>query len=263
MNKSFKTFIVLLFSLSALNISMAMASTTYIFNSAATSDLITESSGTYNGSINYTPQWSPGNVTSATLTLYLSDDISTTLNGVGAIDLPREWAHVTDIRDGASSLGSQAAVEVETTNPFFDPSNVFPLNNVFSGSDGYESPLTANPITGPDLALGALGIGIISPSISGYSFDVTSLLNASSTGVLAFDLVALDLYNTSLLPLQFVSLANLFGFDQQLAQTTYEDFLFTGAQLTVSAVPEPSMYLMLALGLFGMFMSRRWLHRNN
>jgi len=262
MKKLFKTSIALVFSLSLLNISNAMAITQTFFGAAA-SDLITETSGTYTSSINYTPFWTPGNVTSATLTLLLSDDVSTTLNSVGAIDLPREWARVTDIRDGASSLGSQAAVEVETTNPFFDPANVFPLNSVFSGSDGYESPLTANPITGPDLVLAASGVGLISPSIAGYSFDVTSLLNASSTGVLSFDLVALDLYNTSLLPAQFVALANLFGFNQQLAQTTYEDFLFTGAELRVSAVPEPSMYLMLALGLFGMFVSRKWAHRNS
>ena len=263
MKKLFKTSIALVFSLSMLNISLAMASTTYTFNSAVTSDLISEASGTYTNSINYTPLWTPGTVTSATLTLLLSDDVSTTLKGVGAIDLPREWALVTDIRDGASSLGPQAAVEVETTNPFFDPANVFPLNSVFAGSNGYESPLTANPITGADLGFAALGIGLISPSIAGYSFDVTSLLNASPTGVLSFDLVALDLYNTSSLPPEFVALANLFGFNQTLAQTTYEDFLFTGAELTVSAVPEPSMYFMLALGLFGMFMSRRWFHRNN
>jgi len=263
MKKLFKTSIALVFSLSMLNISLAMASTTYTFNSAVTSDLISETSGTYTNSINYTPLWTPGTVTSATLTLFLSDDVSTTLGGFNAIDIPREFAHVTNISDGASSLGLQAAVEVEQTNPFFDPVNVFPLNTVFPGSDGYESPLTTFPITAPALTAAALGHGLITPSISAYTFDVSSLMNISPTGVLSFDMVALDLYDTTTLPPAFVVIGKLFGFDPGLIQTTHEDFLFTGAQLSVSAVPEPSMYLMLALGLFGMFMSRRWLHRNN
>lgn len=264
MKKSFKIFIVLFFSFSILNISLAMASTTYIFNSAATSNLITENSGTYTGSINYTPLWSPGSVTSATLTLFLSDDISTTLQGFNAIDIPREWAHVTNISDGASSMGPQAAVEVEQTNPLFDSANSFPFKTTFSGSDGFESPLTSYPITGPALVNAVLGLGLIQPSITGYSFDVTSLMNGfAPSGNLSFDLEALNLYDSASLPFVFVAAAAIFGFNTALPQTTYEDFIFTGAQLTISAVPEPSMFMLLILGLFSMFMSRKWLHRNN
>lgn len=264
MKKSFKAFIVLIFLLSIINISVAMASTTYIFNSTATSDLITENSGTYTGSINYTPQWSPGSVTSATLTLFLSDDISTTLQGFNAIDIPREWAHITNIRDGASSMGSQTAVEVEQTNPLFNSTNFFPFKTTFPGSDGFESPLTSYPITGSALVGAALGIGLIQPSIAEYSFDVTSLMNGfAPSGNLSFDLEALNLYDSASLPFVFVAAAAIFGFNTALPQTTYEDFIFTGAQLSVSAIPEPSMFVLLVLGLFGMFMSRKWLHRNN
>jgi len=254
-----------------LNISLAMASKTYTFNSAVTSASITENSGTYTNFINYTPLWTPGTVTSAKLTLFLSDDVSKTLGGFKAIDIPREWAQVTNIRDGASSLGPQAAVEVQKTNPLFSPVNVYPLNTVFPGSDGFESPLTSYPITTTALSKAALGVGIIKPSVSEYTFNVTSLMNSSPTGVLSFDMVALNLFNAATLPPEFVAIAALFGVDLSIPQTTYEDFIFSKSRLTVSvnpsltvsAVPEPSMYLMLALGLFGMFMSRRWLHRNN
>lgn len=263
MKKLPKTAIALVFSLSMLNTSIAMASTPYTFNGAVTSALISEDSGTYTSSINYTTPWTPGSVTSATLTLFLSDDVSTTFGGFNAIDIPREFAQVTNISNGVSSLGSQAAVEVEQTNPFFNSANVFPLNTVFTGSDGYESPLTTYPITPFALTAAGSGNGFITPSVSAYTFDVTSLMNSPSTGVLSFDMVALNLYDPTTLPLSLVVISNLFGFNQSLAQSTHEDFLFTGAQLTVSAVPEPSMYMMFALGLFGMFVFRRRLHRDN
>lgn len=264
MRKLFKIFFVLLFTLSMLNISIAMASTTYTFSGAAASDLITENSGTYSGSIGYTPLWSPGTVTSATLTLFLSDDISTTLKGFGAIDIPREWAQVTNVSDGAFNTGSHAPVEVEQTNPLFDTANSFPFNSTFSGSDGYESPLTSNPITGATLIQAALGVGLVVPSVSAYTFDVTALMNnAGLSGNLSFDLMALNLYDPSGLPPAFVAAAALFGFSTTLVQTTYEDFLFTGAQLTVSAVPEPSMYMLLILGLFSMLMSRKLFMRKS
>jgi len=264
MRKLFKIFFVLLFTLSMLNISIAMASTTYTFSGAAASDLITENSGTYSGSIGYTPLWSPGTVTSATLTLFLSDDISTTLKGFGAIDIPREWAQVTNISDGAFNTGSHSAVEVEQTNPLFDKVNSFPFNSTFSGSDGFESPLTSNPISEVALIAAALGIGLIEPSVAAYTFDVTGLMNnAGLSGNLSFDLIALNLYDPASLPPAFVAAAAIFGFSTALAQTTYEDFLFTGAQLTVSAVPEPSMYMLLILGIFSLLMSRKLFARNN
>ncbi|SFD91271.1 PEP-CTERM sorting domain-containing protein [Nitrosomonas sp. Nm166] len=260
MKKLFK--ILVLLSL-ALSINIVMASTTYTFTSAPASDLISEDSGTYSSSISYTPLWNPGTVSSATLTLFLSDDVSTTLKGFNAIDIPREWAQVTNISDGSSSLGSQAAVEVEQTNPLFDPANTFPFNTTFTGSDGFESPLTANPITVPALVGAAAGIGLIQPSVAGYNFDVTSLINVSApSGNVFFDLVALNLYDPASLPLAFTSAAAIFGFNTALTQSTYEDFLFTGAQLTISAVPEPSMYMLLVLGLFGMFVMRKWLYYN-
>ena len=264
MKKSSKFFIVAVILSTVMSINTAFASVSYMFSSAATSDLITENSGTYTDSISYTPLWSPGSVTSATLTLFLSDDVSTTLKGFNAIDIPREWAQVKNISDGAFSTGSQAPVEVEQTNPLFDTANSFPFNSTFSGSDGYESPLTSNPITGAALIQAALGVGLVVPSVSGYTFDVTALMNnAGLSGNLSFDLMALNLYDPSGLPPAFVAAAALFGFSTTLVQTTYEDFLFTGAQLTVSAVPEPSMYMLLILGIFSMFMSRKLFARTN
>jgi len=264
MRKLFKIFFVLVFTLSMLNISIAMASTTYTFNGAVTSDLITENSGTYTNSINYTPLWSPGSVTSATLTLFLSDDVSTTLKGFNAIDIPREWAHVTDIRDGALSMGGQAAIEVESTNLLFDPLNAAPFNTIFSGSNGFESPIASSPISVAALVNASLGIGLVTPSTAGYSFDVTSLMNGlSPSGNLSFDLEALNLYDPAALPPAFVAAAAIFGFSTALVQTTYEDFIFHGAQLTVSAVPEPSMYMLLILGLFSMLMTRKLFVRKN
>ena len=264
MKRLFKIFSIAVISSAVLGFNTAIASTTYTFNSAATSDLITENSGTYSGSIGYTPLWSPGTVTSAKLTLFLSDDISTTLKGFGAIDIPREWAQVTNISDGAFNTGSHSAVEVEQTNPLFDTANSFPFNTTFSGSDGFESPLTSNPISEAALIAAALGIGLVEPSVAAYTFDVTGLMNnAGLSGNLSFDLIALNLYDPASLPPAFVAAAAIFGFSTALVQTTYEDFLFTGAQLTVSAVPEPSMYALLILGLFSMFMSRKLFGRNN
>ncbi|MBX3617926.1 PEP-CTERM sorting domain-containing protein [Nitrosomonas sp.] len=264
MKKLFKIFIVTVISSTMFSINTAIGSTTYTFNSAATSDLITENSGIYNSSIGYTPLWSPGTVTSAKLTLFLSDDISTTLKGFGAIDIPREWAQVTNISDGAFNTGSYAPVEVEQTNPLFDTANVFPFNSTFPGSDGFESPLTSNPITDIALIAAAAGIGLLAPSVAAYDFDITALMNnAGLSGNLSFDLMALNLYDPASLPPAFVAAAAIFGFDTALAQTTYEDFLFTGAQLTVSAVPEPSMYLLLILGLCGMLMSKKLFIRKN
>jgi hypothetical protein len=259
MKRLFKIFSIAIISSAVLGFNTAIASTTYTFNSAATSDLITENSGTYSGSIGYTPLWSPGTVTSATLTLFLSDDISTTLKGFGAIDIPREWAQVTNVNDGAFNTGSYAAVEVEQTNPLFDTANSFPFNTTFSGSDGFESPLTSNPISEAALiAAAASGIGLLAPSVAAYSFDVTALMNnAGLSGNLSFDLMALNLYDPASLPPAFLAAAAIFGFNTALVQTTYEDFLFTSAQLTVSAVPEPSMFMLLILGIFSLLISRK------
>lgn len=264
MKKIFKIVTAAVFLSSVLGTGNAMASTTYTFSGAAASDLITENSGTYTGSINYTPLWSPGTVTSATLTLFLSDDISTTLKGYGAIDIPREWAQVANVSDGAFNTGSYSPVEVEQTNPLFDTANVFPFNSTFSGSDGFESPLTSNPITEAALVAATLGIGLVEPSVAAYNFDVTALMNnAGLSGNLSFDLMALNLYDPASMPIAFVAAAAIFGFDTALVQTTYEDFLFSGAQLTVSAVPEPSMYMLLILGIFSMLMSRKLFARKN
>ncbi len=261
MKKLFKFFTAVVIMLC---INTALASTSYTFSSAITSDLVTENSGTYTGSINYTPLWSPGTVTSATLTLFLSDDVSTTLKGFNAIDIPREWAQVTNISDGAFSTGSQAPVEVEQTNPLFDTANSFPFNSTFSGSDGFESPLASNPITAAALIQAALGIGLVEPSVAPYTFDVTALMNNTGlSGNLSFDLLALNLYDPASLPPAFVAAAAIFGFSTALVQTTYEDFLFTGAQLTVSAIPEPSMYLLLIVGIFSMLVSRKLFERNS
>jgi len=264
MKKLSKFFIVAVILSTVMSINTAFASVGYTFSSAATSDLITENSGTYSGSIGYTPLWSPGTVTSATLTLFLSDDISTTLKGFGAIDIPREWAQVTNVSDGAFNAGLYAPVEVEQTNPLFDTANAFPFNSTFSGSDGFESPLTSNPITAAALIAAASGIGLVEPSVAAYTFDVTALMNnAGLSGNLSFDLVALNLYDPASLPPAFVAAAAIFGFSTALVQSTYEDFLFTGAQLTVSAVPEPSMYVLLILGLFSMLMSRKLFGRKD
>ncbi len=197
------------------------------------------------------------------MTLYLSDDASTILNPYNAIDIPREWAKLTDIRDGGSSMGAQSAVEVQNTGPLFDSANFFPFNTTFPGSDGFENPLTTNPITALSLIQAAAGVGIIHPTSSGYDFDVTALMNSSGlSGHLEFDLIAPNLYGSVILPPQFLAAVGLFGFNPLDPQSTYEDFFFNGAQLTISAVPEPSMFYLLALGLFGMFMSRKWLRQN-
>lgn len=264
MKKLFKISIALIFSLSLLNISNAMA-ITQTFPGTSVSDLITEAGGTYTSSINYTPFWTPGLVTSATLTLFLSDDASTILNPFNAIDIPREWAQVSNIRDGGLNMVGSKFFEVEHTSPLFNLASVGPFNTVFPGSEGFENPLTTRPITNAALfAAATTGAGIIHPSAMSYDIDVTSFMNSVGLGgTLEFDLTALNLYGTVPLPPDFLAAVAPFGFNPLDPQTTFEDYLFKGAQLTVSAVPEPSMYFMLALGLFGMFMSRRWLHRNN
>jgi hypothetical protein len=199
--------------------------------------LVSETTGPYSDSINYTP-FSPNTLTSATLKIFLSDDVSSFFPG-GVIDAPREIARLTSVTDGSSALsGLPADQEVDPQS--FDPS-----------------------IHGVDLSAIATAAGVENPSVLPstapyFNLDVTDLINDSNSGTLSFSLSAPDLF-ADILPETPSGLPNpvfqlIFAeallFDPNFVAppvfTVTEDFLFSRAELEVVIVPIPA-----AIWLFG------------
>ncbi|MGR9114453.1 MAG: PEP-CTERM sorting domain-containing protein [Gammaproteobacteria bacterium] len=224
------------------------ATQTFNFTPSA-SELVSENdSAPFTASVDYSGQsWQPGRVTSATLTLFLSDDVSSTF--LPNIDAPREWAQLMSVSAGASALSAAdlpAAVEV-------DP-------QPFQADDPLVAAAATQLGTDPAVLVSiAANAGIenpaVLPSTSGYfDVDVTSLLNNSNSGLLEFSLIALALYSditdaTNPEALNFINAVNQSSID---SFPVNEDFLFDQAQLTVEFVPEPSLIWLLSIGLVGM-----------
>ncbi len=255
MNKYFFTILFLVISTYSFN---SVIAATVTFSSTPSSTLITEQSGLTSGSISYTPVWSPGSITSARLSLVLSDDVSSTLAGFSAIDIPREFARINNIRDGFTTLGTQFTAEVESTGSLFSPTHVAPFDVPFPGGDGFENPLNG-PVTTASLIDASLGNGIITPSSAHYfDIDVISLIDtATASGLLTFDLFAVNAFNPVNLPTAFLTAVAPFGFDLSSPQTTFEDFIFDHAELVVNFVSAPSIILIMLAGLLGMLFIRK------
>lgn len=259
MKKYFFTFLFLVIATYSFNPVMAA---TVTFSSAPSSTLITEQSGLFSGSISYTPTWDPGSVTSAKLSLVLSDDVSSTLSGFSAIDIPKEFARISNIRDGFTSLGTQSTAEVEQTGSLFDPTHIFPFDTPFPGNDGFENPLTG-PVTTVSILNALNGIGVITPSLANYfDIDVVSLIDTpTASGLLNFDLIAVNAFNPVNLPQAFLAAVAPFGFDPLSPQTIIEDFIFDHAELVVTfdsaSVSTPSIILLMLAGLLGMLSIRK------
>ncbi len=212
----------------------------FMFSSPLTNQTISEDSGTFNGSVNYNPaNWNPNNVTSASLKIFLSDDISATFGSV--IDSPREWARLASVSDGSIvQNGLNLDVEVDphlfgSNHPGFD----------IAAAAGIEDPN-------------------VPPSTAGYfDFDVTNLIKNSNSGILGFSLVALALYDDVLptdpayqLILDDAAASGFpFPFDP-LFIPVFEDFIFNQAELTVQVTAPPAFFL-IGVGLLGLICTRK------
>jgi hypothetical protein len=210
--------------------------------------VISEDSGPFSESINYTPL-DPNTVTSATLKIFLSDDVSSTFPG-GVIDAPRETARLTSVTDGSlAATGLPADEEVDPQ--LFDPSEHGVVLSGVAADAGIENPS-------------------VLPSTSSYfNFDVTDLIKDSNSGTLNFELEALDLYSaiskeTSpgvLNPVYALIFADALLVDPDLVLPdtipVFEDFLFDRAELDVQVVPIPAAVWLFGSGIFGLVVVRR------
>jgi hypothetical protein len=255
--------------------SAAASASSQTFNlTPATAFLVTEANAaagvtatSYNGSINYTTGlWAAGGVSSAILTLNLQDDTSTNA-GPTLIDIPREWAKLTSVSDGSQSLSTLPALqEVDShliTGAQINGALIAQGKPTLSTTD-------ANIAAARVGILGLENVLGVPPSTSGYfNLDVSSLLNASNSGVLNFgmgvDSKYADIpYSTSpLSDYQFVNQA-LGGVLPPVAIWTIEDYLFKSATLTVTyapvvpaAVPVPGAVWLFGSALAGLIGFRR------
>ena len=246
-------------SIALLAVSGAATATSITIDTPATSFLVTEAHAptgvaatTFNGSVNYTPGlWALGGVSSAVLTLFLKDDVSSNLSPF--IDAPREWAQLTSVTDGAKSLlGLPGSVEVDL--------QPFTAGQVIGG----------HTVTAQEAALaasvGAENLFNHIPTLGSYfNLDVSSLLNASNSGALNFSL-GIDAKYPDIPPtnpdgtvnIAYAAIAALTG-GVPAGQPIYmiEDYIFDHAQLTVTYVPEPSVILLIGSGLMGLIGFRK------
>ncbi len=216
------------------------------------STVISENSGPFNGSINYTPFNSPPNsVNSATLKIFLSDDASNTFPG-DVIDAPREFARLTSVTDGTMSASNLPA-DVEVDPQPFDPNVAGVSLSQVAADSGIENPS-------------------VLPSTTAYfNFDVTDLIRDSNSGTLNFSLEAPDLFSdissttstgapNPVFLLIFGS-ALLEDPDFVLPDTipVFEDFLYSRAELMVdvTSVPIPAAIWLFGSSIFGLLTFRR------
>jgi hypothetical protein len=219
-----------------------------IFSTTLPATAISEDSGPFSGSIEYTP-FSPNTVTSATLKIFLSDDVSSTFPG-GVIDAPRETARLLSVTDGSMTANGLPADE-EVDPQLFDPSVHGVQLSAVAADAGIENP-SVLPSTAPY-----------------FNFDVTDLINDSNSGTLNFELEALDLYSaitkeTSpgvLNPVYALIFADALLQDPDfvLPDTipVFEDFLFNSAELDVQVVPVPAAVWLFGSSIFGLIVARR------
>jgi hypothetical protein len=241
--------VLLLTSLMSINSAAISAPITF---STLPTTVISETSGPFNDSINYTPINSPPDIlNSATLKIYLSDDVSSTFPG-SVIDAPREWASLTSVTDGTMALASLPADE-EVDPQLFDPSEHGVVLSGVAADAGIENPS-------------------VLPSTSPYfNIDVTDLIKDSNSGTLDFSLEALDLYSeisreTSpgvLNPIYALIFADALLVDPDLVLPdtipVFEDFLFSRAELEldVTAVPIPAAIWLFGSSIFSLLVIRR------
>lgn len=188
-------------------------------SSALVSELDTTS---FTSSIDYSALDS--SITSAILTINLSDDSSSTFPN--AVDLPLEMAQLTSATGSLGSAGNSAtplaSAEVDGNSGTINETILF-TNFSYTGD-----------ISSPTL-------GTISPY---FNYDVTNLLSGTS-GSLSFTLDALD---------------TISNFPALLGGGLYiEDFNYESAVLSIetSAVPVPSAIWLMASGLLGLFGNSR------
>jgi hypothetical protein len=230
----------LLLTILLLSFNNATVAVTMTFSSMPPSPvLISETSGTYDGAVNYTPIANPGDITSATLSFVLSDDVSAFFPG-GVIDAPREIARLTRVQDGSAAIFPFADVEV-------DP-HLFglPHPNIFQASAaGIEEPT------------------IVPSDASYFNLDVTNLVQSSNSGMMEFSLIAPALFEDILPGTLTYNLivGDAAGFGILLPPgaplPVHEDFLFKSAQLTVTVVPIPAAIWLFGSSILGLLFVRR------
>ncbi len=210
----------------------------------------------YNGVVNYTKGlWATGGVSSAYLTFSLGDAAST--NEPAYIHPVREWAQVTSVSNGASSLTTlPASVEVNP-QPFVEGVLYSKILQVVIG----KNPVTGKDITTPytlnykttaaDVAL-ASQLGVKNPgttsvasSVGNYfNLDVTDLLNASNGGKLNFTLGVDGKYSDIAYGSTAYTIASLLvgGTNLTAGQPIWmiEEYLFKNATLNVNYTPAPA-----------------------
>lgn len=232
----------------ALLMSISNSTTAGVVFSTLPTTVISEDSGPFSGSINYTP-FSPNTVTSATLKIFLSDDVSSTFPD-GVIDAPRETARLTSVTDGSlAAAGLPADVEVDPQP--FDPTVAGVTLSGVATDAGIENPS-------------------VLPSTSPYfNLDVTDLINDSNSGTIDFTLEAPDLFS-DILSETSPGVPNpvfLLIFGEALLQDpnfvlpptipVFEDFLFSRAELDVQLIPIPTAIWLFGSCIFGLLAVRR------
>lgn len=242
---------VLLFAF-LVNFNNAAVAASLTFSSTPVSEIISETSDPFSSKVNYDPSsWDPINVTSASLRIFLSDDVSRIF--APNIDAPREWASLTSVTDGAESVNGLPN-DVEVDPQLFDGSVHGTAEADAAAAAGIENPSEL-------------------PSIFPYfDLDVTSLIQLSNSGMLNFSLEALNLYD-DVLPgtsTHDLILAEAFALNVPVppdrAFPVFEDFIFNQAELTVefdqtSAVPAPSAFFLIGIGgLSGLLFNRKKKH---
>jgi|GEM_PF-6932512 len=236
--KQFGSFIVRLTVLLVGFNGVAVASTMNFNLTPASSVLIEENAGAFNGKVNYSIS-NPADIISATLSIVLSDDVSTFFPG-GVIDAPREVARLTRVQDGSTSIFPFADAEVDPH--LFGPQHPTHLQ---AASAGIEEPT-------------------IAPSDASYfNLNVTDLVRNSNSGMLQFSLIAPDLYETILPGTLTYNLivGDAAGFGILLPPNVplpvHEDFLFKSAQLKVTVVPIPAAIWLFGSSILGLLFVRR------
>jgi hypothetical protein len=226
--------------------------------------MVTESTN-YNGAILYTPGlWNLGGVISATLTINLQDDNSTSATAL--IDSPREWAKLTTpLTDGTHTLATDSTSIEVGVHPItaagiiagMDAQGALPTNTTQLGVITAAAPGWATSISNLGFE-NLLGKTPAAETANYWTLDVTSLLNASNSGTLGFGLGVDAKYadipyylpgTTTVNPdwtLVNQVLAGSLPPGADIAQ--FEDYRFNSATLNVTYAPVP---VPAAVWLFG------------
>jgi len=249
MNKQ-NLFSILLFIFS-INIAHA---TPFTYSTGTLNRYASETNGDQHISLGYTPIVNTVDISSAILTVYLKDDLTTVFTPSN-IDAPREFARLHNVKDGSLTASADLTTEV-------DP-HLFSSNdpNVIAAATA----LTALGVSSTDLATNAASAGIENPSVvpstAGYfNLDVTSLIKGSNSGMLEFDLMARNFYSdiSSTDPVYALIVAAAQSVNPNYSAPNsfpvFEDFIIDSARLTIN-VPEPSINILLMLGMLVMMKS--------